>query len=77
MMMKSVLKINWKEPSDYIPAFVTLIGMPLTYSIPEGIAFGFISYPIVKLLSGKWREVSWLVYVLAGLLLLRYIFLVH
>jgi AGZA family xanthine/uracil permease-like MFS transporter len=76
MMMKTVVKINWREPSDYIPAFLTLIGMPLTYSIPEGIAFGFISYPLVKLLSGKWRDVSWLVYVLAGLFILRYIFLV-
>ncbi len=76
MMLKSVLKINWKEPSDYIPAFLIVIGMPLTYSIPEGIAFGFISYPLIKLFSRKWRQVSWLVYVLAGLFILRYIFLV-
>jgi AGZA family xanthine/uracil permease-like MFS transporter len=77
MMLKTVIKINWKEPSDYIPAFLTLIGMPLTYSIPEGIAFGFISYPLLKLLSGKWRQVSWLVYVFAALFILRYIFLVR
>ena len=60
-----------------IPGFLTLIGISLTYSIPEGIVFGFISYPIVKLLSGKWRDVSWLIYVLAAFLILRYIFLVH
>lgn len=76
MMMKTVINIDWKEPSAYIPAFLTIIGMPLTYSIPEGIAFGFISYPIIKLLGGKWRDVSWLVYVLAALFILRYIFLV-
>jgi AGZA family xanthine/uracil permease-like MFS transporter len=77
MMMRSVTKINWKDPSDYIPAFLILIGMPLTYSIADGLAFGFISYPIVKLVSGKWREPSILCYILAILFILRYIFLPH
>jgi len=77
MMMRTVVKINWEDPSEYIPAFLTLIGMPLTYSIADGLAFGFISYPIVKLISGKGKEVSWLCYLLALLFILRYIFLSH
>lgn len=77
MMMRTVIKIDWKEPSEYIPAFLTIIGMPLTYSIADGLAFGFISYPIVKLISGKGKEVSWLCYLLAALFILRYAFLAH
>ncbi|MCK4585507.1 NCS2 family permease [candidate division WOR-3 bacterium] len=77
MMMRTVVKINWEDPSEYIPAFLTLIGMPLTYSIADGLAFGFISYPIVKLISGKGKEVSWLCYLLTLLFILRYIFLPH
>lgn len=77
MMMRTVVKINWEDPSEYIPAFLTLIGMPLTYSIADGLAFGFISYPIVKLISGKGKEVSWLCYLLTLLFILRYIFLSH
>ncbi|MCK4396265.1 NCS2 family permease [candidate division WOR-3 bacterium] len=77
MMMRTVVKINWEDPSEYIPAFLTLIGMPLTYSIADGLAFGFISYPIVKLISGKGKEVNWLCYLLALLFILRYIFLSH
>jgi len=77
MMLKTIIKIDWKDPSEYIPAFLILIGMPLTYSIADGLAFGFISYPILKLLSGKGKEVSWLCYLLALLFILRYVFLSH
>lgn len=77
MMMKIVTKVNWKEPSEYIPVFLILIGMPLTYSIADGLAFGFISYPIIKLICGKGKQVSWLMYILAFLFILRYIFLTH
>ncbi len=75
LMMKTIVRIDWKDPSEYIPAFLTIIGMPLTYSIADGLAFGFISYPIIKLISGKGKEVSWLCYLLALLFILRYIFL--
>ncbi len=77
MMLKSIVKIDWKDPSEYIPAFLTIIGMPLTYSIADGLAFGFVSYPIVKLASGKGKQVNWLCYLLAVLFILRYIFLPH
>ncbi len=72
MMAKSILRINWDDWGDGIPAFLTIIGMPLTYSIANGLAFGLVSYPLLKLLSGKGKEVSWLMYVLGLVFVLRY-----
>jgi AGZA family xanthine/uracil permease-like MFS transporter len=72
MMAKSILKINWDDWSDAVPSFLTMIGMPLTYNIAHGLAFGLISYPLLKLLSGKGKEVSGLMYVLGLLFVLRY-----
>jgi len=74
-MIQNIRKIKWTEFSDALPAFLTMVGMPLTYSIADGLAFGFISYPIIKLLGGKGGEVSWLVYLLGILMLARYIFI--
>ena len=68
MMVKAVKHIPWDEPSEAIPAFLIILGMPLTYSIADGLALGFIAYPLLKLCSGKGREVSVLVYVMAVLL---------
>ncbi len=75
LMTKNVTKIKWDEMTELIPAFLTMIAIPLTYSIANGIAIGFISYPIIKLLTGKGKDVSVLVYVLAVLFVARYIFL--
>jgi AGZA family xanthine/uracil permease-like MFS transporter len=72
MMAKSILRIEWEDYSEAIPAFLTIVAMPLTYNIAHGLAFGFISYPALKLLSGRGREVSGLIYLLGFLLLLRY-----
>jgi AGZA family xanthine/uracil permease-like MFS transporter len=72
MMMKSISRIDWNDASEGIPAFLILVGMPLTYNIAHGLAFGFISYPLLKLLSGQGRQVHPLVYMLGLLLLLRY-----
>jgi len=74
MMIRNVLKIDWDDFSEAIPAFVVMIGIPLTYSIGDGLALGFISYPIIKLLSGKGREVRWLMYVLAAVLFFYFVF---
>jgi AGZA family xanthine/uracil permease-like MFS transporter len=75
-MMVTVIKdINWDEWTEAIPAFLTIIIMPLTYSIAHGLAIGFIFYALLKLLTGKAREVHWLVFVLAALFLCRYVFL--
>ncbi|MFA5261630.1 MAG: NCS2 family permease [Candidatus Omnitrophota bacterium] len=74
MMIESVKKIDWDDPSESIPAFLTMIGIPFCYSIADGLALGFISYPVIKLLSGRGRDMSWLMIVLAGLLLVYFIF---
>jgi AGZA family xanthine/uracil permease-like MFS transporter len=52
-----------------------MLAMPLTFSIANGLALGFIFYPLLKVLTGRWREASPLVYVLAGLFVLRYVYL--
>ena len=75
MMIQNVKKMNWADYSEFIPAFLIIIGIPLTYSISDGIALGFISYPVMKLFSGKAKECSILMYVLGILFILRYIFL--
>ncbi|HLT58838.1 MAG TPA: NCS2 family permease [Limnochordales bacterium] len=72
LMMQVIGRIDWEDISEAFPAFVTIIAMPLTYSIATGIALGFISYPVVKLIAGKGRQVHWLVYVLAVLFALRF-----
>jgi len=75
MMMRNVIKIKWDDYSEAIPAFITLMGIPLSYSIADGLALGFISYPIIKLFSNKAKEVTWLSYVLAVVLIFYFVFL--
>jgi AGZA family xanthine/uracil permease-like MFS transporter len=72
LMMKCVSFINWDDLTDAIPAFLAIIMMPLTLSITEGISFGFISYSLLKLVSGKGRQVHWLIYLFSALFILRY-----
>ncbi len=72
LMMAVISKIRWDAPDESIPAFLTMISVPLTFSIANGLAIGFISYPLVKALSGRWREVNVIVYILAGLFILRF-----
>jgi AGZA family xanthine/uracil permease-like MFS transporter len=74
MMMQNVARIDWKDYTETIPAFLTLIGIPLSYSIADGLALGFVSYPLVKLFCGRGREVGWLTYLLAAVLVLYFIF---
>jgi AGZA family xanthine/uracil permease-like MFS transporter len=72
LMMSVVAKIKWESADEAIPAFVTMISVPLTFSIANGLALGFISYPLIKAFSGRWKDVSVIVYVLAGLFILRF-----
>ena len=75
-MMSAVKKIPWHDPTEAIPAFFTILMMPFSgFSITEGIAFGFISYAILKTISGKYRQVHWLLYACALLFIVRYLFL--
>jgi len=69
-----VRRIDWQDMTEAIPAFLTIVIMPFSgFSITEGIAFGFISYALLKTLSGRYREVHWLLYACAVLFLVRYI----
>ena len=75
MMIGGLRHIDWEDPTEAIPAFLTLIMMPLSTSIAEGVSFGLIAYALLKLASGRGREVHWLIYVFAVLLVGRYLFL--
>lgn len=72
LMMRNVTQVRWEDPADAIPAFLTITIMPLSLSIADGLAFGFVSYAVLKAASGRVREVSWLVYLLAALFVLRF-----
>ena len=72
LMASNIAKINWQQWDEALPAFLVLIGMPLTYSIADGMAMGFISYPLIKVFSGKAREVHWVMYLVALLFIVRY-----
>jgi adenine/guanine/hypoxanthine permease len=61
--------------TEALPAFLTLLAMPLTFSIANGLALGFIFYALLKLMAGRAREASPLVYLLAVLFILRYVYL--
>jgi AGZA family xanthine/uracil permease-like MFS transporter len=71
-MMKEVSRIPWEEMTEAIPAFLTIIIMPLSFSVTDGIAFGFISYALLKLVAGRGRDVHWILYLFAVLFVLRY-----
>lgn len=71
-MMSPILKINFDDFTEAIPAFITIIIMPLTYSIAEGIVFGMLSYVLLKLLTGKVKDVSVVMIVLAALFVLKF-----
>ncbi|MBK8979330.1 MAG: NCS2 family permease [Planctomycetes bacterium] len=68
MMVRSVRDIDWEDPAESIPAFLVVVGIPLSYSIADGLALGFVAWPLLQLLTGRGRRVPWLVYVLAVLL---------
>lgn len=74
-MMSPIMKINLDDFTEAIPAFLTIIMMPLAYSIAEGIVFGMVSYTLLKTLTGKYKDVSIVMYILSILFVLKYIFL--
>ena len=74
MMIRNVSKIAWTDFTEGVPAFLIMIGIPLTYSIGDGLALGFMSYPILKLLAGRGREAKPLFYGLGIVLALYFLF---
>ncbi|MBI3314209.1 MAG: NCS2 family permease [Candidatus Omnitrophica bacterium] len=75
LMAQNVRSIDWNDLSEALPSFLIMLGIPLTYSIADGVALGLISYPVVKILSGKTKEIPWLLYPVALLLLAYFIFI--
>ncbi|MDO8685878.1 MAG: NCS2 family permease [Clostridiales bacterium] len=74
LMMSSVAKIKWDELEEAVAAFFTMIIMPFTYSIAEGVAFGFFFFVITKIARGKAKEVHPIMYIVTGLFLINFIF---
>ncbi|MBC1212278.1 NCS2 family permease [Listeria booriae] len=77
MMIGAVKEIDWDTLDEAFPAFLVILAMPLTSSIAIGLAFGFISYPILKVFTGKWRELNWFLIVIAILFFILVAFLPH
>lgn len=75
LMMESVKHIDFADFTEAMPAFMTIVMMPFTYSIANGISFGLVLYPLLKLITGRGREVHWIVYILAVLVVVRLGFL--
>jgi AGZA family xanthine/uracil permease-like MFS transporter len=77
MMMTAVVKIDFKDYSEAIPAFIAIMAMPFLYCISEGISLGIISYVVINACTGKEnrKKVTVLMYILAALFVLKYILL--
>jgi AGZA family xanthine/uracil permease-like MFS transporter len=75
LMVSHIGEIDWSDPMIAIPAFLTMTAIPLTFSIANGLAFGFTSYTLLKIFRGEFRKVSWLVYVLTALFIARFLYL--
>ena len=74
LMVASAARIDWEEPRSAIPAFLTLITIPLTFSIATGLSFGLISFALLELLTGRGRKSHWVLYLLALLFIARFAF---
>ena len=74
-MTAGAANIAWNDPRVAIPAFLTIITIPLTYSIATGLSFGIISFAALELATGRARRQHWMLYLLAVLFLLRFIYI--
>jgi AGZA family xanthine/uracil permease-like MFS transporter len=75
MMLKTLRELKWDDPTEYLPAFLVLVGIPLTFSVANGIAFGLIAYAFAKLATGRWRECPLLTYIFAALFVVQFLIL--
>jgi AGZA family xanthine/uracil permease-like MFS transporter len=77
LMLASVATIEWENPRISIPSFLTIVTVPLTYSIATGLSFGIISYSAIELATGRGRRAHWMLYLLAALFCLRFVYMRH
>lgn len=75
LMLSSISEIKWSDPLVSFPAFITLVTIPLTYSIANGLSFGIVSFALLRVFSGRIRWQDWLLYLLAALFILRFFYL--
>jgi adenine/guanine/hypoxanthine permease len=75
LMTQSISFIEWSDFSEALPAFITIVATPLTFSIATGISLGLISYTVVKIAAGKVRDITWLIWILTAVFILRYVYL--
>jgi len=75
LMTESIGRVAWSDFTEALPAFVTLLATPLTFSIATGLSLGLISFTLVKVAAGKAREVSPLLWILTALFIVRYVYL--
>jgi AGZA family xanthine/uracil permease-like MFS transporter len=73
IMVRNVTRIEWTDYTEGVPAFITMIGIPLSHSIADGLALGLVAYPAIKLLSGRGRELNWTMVAVAALLVLYFV----
>jgi len=75
MMVGTLAEVDWDQPLDAVPAFLTVVMIPLTFSIANGLAFGITAYALLKIATGKARVADWMLFVLGGLFVLRFAYL--
>jgi AGZA family xanthine/uracil permease-like MFS transporter len=75
LMLATITEIRWTDPLVAVPSFLTLILIPLTYSIANGLGFGIIAWAVLHIATGRFRRQDWLLYILAALFLARFIYL--
>ena len=75
LMLRELTELDWDEPTEVIPGVITALMMPFTYNIANGLAFGFISYAALKLLTGKVRDVHWMAWIIAAVFLFKFIYM--
>ena len=75
LMLRDLTEVQWDETTEAVPAVVTALMMPFTYSIANGLAFGFITYAVLKLFTGKVKEVHWIMWVIAALFLFKFVYI--
>ncbi len=75
LMLGAVKEIEWTDPLIAIPAFLTLVTIPLTYSIATGLSFGMVSFALLQICSGRFSRKDWMLYLLALLFALRFVYM--
>ena len=77
LMARAFADVDWKRATEYVPALITAVTMPVTFSVAEGISYGFISYTVIKLVTGRYRDLNLALVILAILFAIKYIFFMH